>query len=507
MSVESGEGGAGALEEREAADLPSGWSWAELDDLRSADERPVTDGPFGSNLATRHYTESGPRVLRLQNIGDGVFRDVRTHISMEHFKRLTVHEAQADDLVIASLGDDLPRACIVPEDVGPAIVKADCIRFRAHPEISTGWLLRSLIAPATKRHAAASLRGIGRARLGLNGIRSLPVPVPPAAEQRRIADALDERLARLDLIEARLRAAHARLSSLRDEVLTSALQVVGDSITSFGDVLSEPLTNGRSVPTSEDDDGFPVLRLTALTGEAVDLTQYKYGEWSIKDAQPFLVRKGDFLVCRGNGSLSLVGRGALVPTVYEPVAFPDTMIRIRTDSERVLPRYLHHVWSSPLARKQIERGARTGTGIYKVNQNLISGLRLPFPEPDEQEEIADHIDQALARVEASDRMVTGGLTHANALRRTLLAEAFTGKLVPQDPDDEPAEDLLKRIQVEREAAEAERKAARRAAAQARRQSQSAAEQPDSKASPPPAPTSRTPLPEGEQTTLPLEFTE
>lgn len=110
--------------------LPLGWQIATLDELKANEPRAITDGPFGSNLTRAHYTSEGARVVRLQNIGDGVFNDARAYISMQHFEDLRNHEVLAGDLLIASLGEDLPRACIAPAYLSPAIVKADCIRVR-----------------------------------------------------------------------------------------------------------------------------------------------------------------------------------------------------------------------------------------------------------------------------------------------------------------------------------------------------------------------------------------
>lgn len=102
-------------------------------------------------------------------------------------------------------------------------------------------------------------------------------------------------------------------------------------------LLAEPLANGRSVP---DGDGFPVLRLSALRENAVDFSERKSGSWTEKEAEPFLVKGGDLLVARGNGSLRLVGRARLVPSNPPRVAFPDTMIRVRPRPEVVDPRFL-----------------------------------------------------------------------------------------------------------------------------------------------------------------------
>lgn len=106
--------------------LPPGWVFATLSDLASLEPRSITDGPFGSNLKTSHYAASGPRVIRLQNIGNFKFNDDRAHISQEHFQSLRTHEVQPSDVLIAGLGEQLPRACLAPPWLGQAIVKADC---------------------------------------------------------------------------------------------------------------------------------------------------------------------------------------------------------------------------------------------------------------------------------------------------------------------------------------------------------------------------------------------
>jgi type I restriction enzyme, S subunit len=98
---------------RTLPELPEGWTWVTLEQLASFQANSITDGPFGSNLKTEHYTNVGPRVIRLQNIGDGVFNDVAAHISQEHFEKLLKHRVKPNDIVIAALGETLPRACII----------------------------------------------------------------------------------------------------------------------------------------------------------------------------------------------------------------------------------------------------------------------------------------------------------------------------------------------------------------------------------------------------------
>jgi restriction endonuclease S subunit len=180
------------------SDLPVGWASAALEDLASPEPRAITDGPFGSNLKTSHYTTSGPRVIRLQNIGDFRFNEDQAHISQEHFERLRTHEVHPNDVLIAGLGEHLPRACLAPGSLGSAVVKADCFRVRLHPSISPQYVCAALNSPQVRSSASQQISGVGRPRLNLQKVRGIHLAIPPAAEQERIVAAIEEQFTRID---------------------------------------------------------------------------------------------------------------------------------------------------------------------------------------------------------------------------------------------------------------------------------------------------------------------
>lgn len=201
-----------------------------------------------------------------------------------------------------------------------------------------------------------------------------------------------------------------------------------------GDVLVAPVINGRSVRTEAG--GFPVLRLTALSSDNVDLAERKEGEWTVDEAAPYLVRANDFLVCRGSGSLDLVGRGALVPEAPDAVAFPDTMIRVRVPAGHMSPRFLTRLWASPLVREQVERAARTTAGIYKVSQPALLDVRIPVPPTAEQHRIAAVLDARLARLGATEDKLRRVQAHLAQLESLVMAAASTGRLSSSEPTSE-----------------------------------------------------------------------
>lgn len=204
--------------------LPEGWCWASVDDLAGDGGKGLCDGPFGSNLKSAHYVDSGPRVVRLQNIGDGAFRDERAHVTDEHFESLRKHEIKGGDLVIASLGETLPRACIIPDWLGSAIVKADCIRFSTTAQVSVPYLNAALNSPPVRKRTTDKIHGIGRPRLGLGGIREIAIALPPLAEQHRIVAEVDRRLSVFDALDTTLDANLARCARLRQAILKRAFE-------------------------------------------------------------------------------------------------------------------------------------------------------------------------------------------------------------------------------------------------------------------------------------------
>jgi type I restriction enzyme S subunit len=404
-------------------DLPDGWEWTTLADLAADVPRAITDGPFGSNLKSAHYVDKGPRVIRLQNIGFGDFVDAEAHITEEHFATLRAHEVLAGDLVVASLGEDLPRSCIVPEHVGPAIVKADCIRVRLSGSVDRRYVNYALQRPTLRAAVREQIHGVGRPRLGMAGIKALTVPVPPLDEQQRIVAAIEEHLSRVNAGVASLDVVDRKVDRL-DAGLLERLHAGRWPGVTLGDLCEtgRRFAYGVLQPGPDVREGVPMVRVGDIAQNVI--------QPDLKRIAPAIAEKYPRTALRGGEVLvSLVGsigRTAVVPPELRGanVARAIAVLPLQPDAD---PTFVALALSSPRMRRRLESLSHE---VARKTLNLEDVRRFPIHLPPiaEQRSI---VESVLERRELSHRVgaaVEAGRRRAHHLRRSILAAAFAGRL-------------------------------------------------------------------------------
>jgi type I restriction enzyme S subunit len=184
-----------------------------------------SDGPFGSNLKSSHYTDEGIRVIRLQNVGRCEFRNSdHSYIGPAHFAALTKHECVPGDVIIATLGEPNLRACILPAFVPVALNKADCVQMRVAPaRVSNHYVAALLNQPGTLALAQSRMAGQTRVRISMGRLRTLPVPVAPRALQEKFAESVESLNATRTFIQGHLNRLDDLFASLQDRAFKGEL--------------------------------------------------------------------------------------------------------------------------------------------------------------------------------------------------------------------------------------------------------------------------------------------
>ena len=400
--------------------LPSGWTECALGDMGT-----WIGGGTPTKGQSRYWKNGTIPWVSPKDMKQETLYDAEDHITKVALRESATHLVPAGSVLIVTRSGILRRTLPVAINAVPVTVNQDIKAIVPRADVDAKFLSWALRAHERQILHECSKTGTTVQSIEMPRLRAFTVPLPPLDEQRRIAAALDERLS--DLAAAITMLERARVNADR---LTRAIRerlIAPFASVPLGQLLAEPLANGRSVPTATS--GFPVLRLNALRAGGVDLRQCKIGNWSAADALRFVCRQGDFLVARGNGSRHLVGRGGLVGHVETPVAFPDTLIRVRTNDARLSAEYLRLAWDSVAVRRQIEGRARTTAGIYKISQPDIEAILLPLPSRDAQGAIVTDADAAFVETARLSAAVDVQLARAKKLEASVLRCAFDGTLL------------------------------------------------------------------------------
>lgn len=224
-------------------EVPAHWEIAPL--ARIAIER--CDGPFGSGIKSEHYTDSGAFVVRLQNIRAGLFSIGEPVFLDESYflDSLHGHAVKPGDLLVAGLGDDknlLGRACVAPEGLGLALVKADCFRFRLDTEQVEPEFVAWQLSAGAAYDAGVLATGTTRSRIPLSVMSTRKVALPPKHEQVAIVDFIAHEKAKLDALKCASEHAIDLLKERRSALITAAVTGKIDVRNSVAQVSADATT-------------------------------------------------------------------------------------------------------------------------------------------------------------------------------------------------------------------------------------------------------------------------
>lgn len=338
---------------------------------------------------------------------------------------------------------------------------------------------------------------------------SQEIPLPPLPEQHRIVAEIETQFTRLDASVASLRRAQANLRRYRASVLKAACEgmlvpteaelaraegrgyesaavllerVLAERrarwesqekrrgkyrepsppdteglpelpegwVWATVEQLSQLIQYGTSVKASADASGIPVLRMGNIRDGELDFSDLKYLPADHPETKKTSLRDGDLLFNRTN-SAELVGKSAIYKERHPPACFASYLIRVSFPLD-VSPDYICTFINSQQGKRYIAQVRNQQVGQANVNGTKLAAMPIPLPPSAEQRRIVAEVERRLSVVQQAESAVEANLARAERLRQSILKQAFSGRLVPQDPGDEPASVLLERIRAERAAA-------------------------------------------------------
>jgi type I restriction enzyme, S subunit len=280
------------------------------------------------------------------------------------------------------------------------------------------------------------------------------VPLPPLAEQHRIVTAIEEQFSRLAAAEASLHRARRNLVTFRSLVLARAFEM-NYPLRAIGSVAEVVSGNTPKGLEHVEGGGIPFDKVGDMNG--AEGRYMAASRITLDEAAVARLR----VKVRPRGTLIFPKRGGAIATNKKRVLSRPAAFDLNTMG--VLPgpdldaRYLA-CWFDTVDLRPLS----DGSNVPQINHPDIAPLQLPVPPIAEQQRIVATLESQLSLIDAQAQAIDQALKRSAALRRAILERAFTGRLVPQDPNDEPAEVLLERIRSERPVLKKSRRAAKSA---------------------------------------------
>ena len=185
---------------------------------------------------------------------------------------------------------------------------------------------------------------------------------------------------------------------------------------------------------------YRLLRITDIQNNSVQWDSVPYTDFDENKVKSYLLSEGDILFARTGAT---VGKSYLVQELAEEAIYASYLIRVQT-YDAVLPQYVKFYFESGYYWEQIEQGS-VGVGQPNVNGTILGNLHVPIPPIHEQFRIVSELSKWMGIIDIIENSQTDLQALIKQTKSKILDLAIHGKLVPQDPNDEPALDLLKRI--------------------------------------------------------------
>ncbi|MGN5076609.1 hypothetical protein ACTG2C_17960 [Aeromonas veronii] len=192
---------------------------------------------------------------------------------------------------------------------------------------------------------------------------------------------------------------------------------------------------------------YPFLRVANVARGKLKLDDVHDIELFTGELERLALVAGDILIVEGNGSLAEIGRCAVWDGSIENAVHQNHLIRVRPI---IVNSQFVETWVNSLGGiDKLTKLAVTTSGLYTLSVKKISKIPVPIAPLTEQESATQTLIESLSALYLQEQSIELSLKQCAAQRQNILRAAFSGQLVPQDPNDEPASVLLERIRAQR----------------------------------------------------------
>ncbi len=386
----------------------------------------IVDGPFGSNLKKSDYiddSENGIPVLTTKNLHGDYSKDSVRYISTEKYETLKRSTVYPGDILVAKIGS-IGTCGIYPLSCKNALIPANLLKITVLPTVDRKYVYYYIQSRGFQEKIKAISTATAQPAFNVTKFRKLHIPIPPLQEQKRIVARIEELFSQLDAGVETLKKTKAQLAVYRQAVLKEAFA---------GLTEKKPIREMSSLVTSGSrgwaqyyaDCGARFIRITDLTRDGIQLKNDSIQYVALPDkaeGKRSRLLGGDVLVSitADLGSIALIPENIDEAYINQHIA----MARFNNPSQgEFMAWYLRSEWGQKDLLKNKRGGGKLGLGLDDIRDTPV-----PDVSDGTAQQIVAFIDDRLSICDSIEQTVNMALQQAEAMRQSILKDAFEGRL-------------------------------------------------------------------------------
>ncbi len=435
--------------------LPKGWIETLLGALCSKPQYGYT---------TKASDEGDVKFLRTTDVTKPVLNWEKVPYCLVNPSSVDKYLLENGDIVISRAGS-VGYSCRLESIPVDTVFASYLIRFKPNKLIDGAFIKHFLNAPEYWQQITDVSAGVAVQNINAKKLEVIKLPLPPLNEQKCIAKKLDELLATVEGIKTRLDNAPTIIKRFRQSILATAtsgklteewreeneIKNTWKNV-AIGSLFSE-LQQGWS-PKCENNpvfnDEWAVIKTSSVQSVNFVEIENKKLPSTLTPREHLSLKKGDILITRA-GPRVRCAVTCYIHKDFDNLMICDKVYRIRVDKDKALAKYLVYVLNAPKHLAELEK---MKTGISESGLNLTQKkfklMLVGAPDLKEQKEIVSQVESLFTLADTLEEKIEAAKKRVDKLTQSILAKAFRGELVPQDPNDESAEKLLERIRAEQD---------------------------------------------------------
>lgn len=432
--------------------VPDNWCWTYLGSIAS-----IKGGkrlPKGKTLTEKITAYPYIRVTDFEN--NSINLDKIKYIDEETYNILSNYKISCDDIYV-SIAGSIGKVGIVPAVLNNSILTENAAKITDIILVNKLYLLFLLNSELCQNQMVESTIATTQSKLALFRIAALKIPLPPLAEQQRIVERIEALFAKMDEVKEKLQNGldtfESRKAAILHKAFTGELTVTwrkqhGLTMDSWeektlGEVckVNPPKINTKNLPDDLDVSFFPMASLSEIAGEIVNpeiriLGKVRSGFTNFSEGDVVFAK---ITPCMENGKSAIIGK------LVNDIGYGTTEFYVLRCGRKLSNKYLYHIVRSKKFRDEAKANMTGAVGQQRVPKDFMENYNLNLPTLNEQIEIVRIIDNLLAKEQQAYSIAQNAITKIDLIKKSILARAFRGQLATNNPADESAVELLKKV--------------------------------------------------------------